>query len=195
MALFTIPPTRTDVTIARTVARWAKPAPEQIARAVTWGADEKILLALATVGWPCTRSRDASTRRAADHILTVSIVTSLLPHLVKHAVDQTRPDRLTVVGHLHGIALSGRRRDAFPSGHAVHMGALASAASILPPVARRTVRGLAIGLSLTRVLVLAHWASDVLVGFAAGFAIERLLRYGTKTPSTAGDVHIRNCHR
>ncbi|HJU05409.1 MAG TPA: phosphatase PAP2 family protein [Nitrospiraceae bacterium] len=85
-------------------------------------------------------------------------------------------DRRTVIGHLHGVSLSGQRDDAFPSGHALHMGALASAASALPTGPRRAVRGLAVGLSLTRVVVLAHWASDVVVGFALGAALERALR-------------------
>ncbi|MDB5621159.1 MAG: hypothetical protein JWQ24_5397, partial [Tardiphaga sp.] len=34
----------------------------------------------------------------------------------------------------------------------------------------------AIGLSLTRIVVLAHWTSDVIVGFAGGFIVERFLR-------------------
>jgi undecaprenyl-diphosphatase len=41
---------------------------------------------------------------------------------------------------------------------------------------------LAVGLSLTRVLVLAHWASDVIAGFALGAILERLLRLWTGYP-------------
>lgn len=89
---------------------------------------------------------------------------------MKSLFDQTRPDRKTVLGHVHGISFSGKRQDAFPSGHALHMGALASAAGPLPPGPRRAIRALAIGLSLTRVVVLAHWATDVLAGFALGTA-------------------------
>ena len=101
---------------------------------------------------------------------------------MKRLFDQTRPDRKTVVGHLNGVSFSGKREDAFPSGHALHMGALASAAGALPAVPRRIVRTLAIGLSLTRVAVLAHWASDVVAGFAVGMALERFLRYWTGFP-------------
>jgi membrane-associated phospholipid phosphatase len=39
-----------------------------------------------------------------------------------------------------------------------------------------------VGLSLTRVVVLAHWASDVLAGFALGSILERLLRLWTGYP-------------
>jgi membrane-associated phospholipid phosphatase len=56
------------------------------------------------------------------------------------------------------------------------MGALASAAGLLRPQPCWALRALAVALSATRVVVLAHWASDVVVGFAAGALLERLLR-------------------
>ena len=82
-------------------------------------------------------------------------------------------------GHFRGIPFSGKTYDAFPSGHAVHMGALASAATGLPPRQRNAVWALSAGLVLTRVVLLAHWASDVAVGFAVGIGIERALRFAT----------------
>ncbi|KJC62428.1 membrane protein [Bradyrhizobium sp. LTSPM299] len=175
----TIRPTRADVAIARTIARDTAPAPEQIARAMTWGADEKVLLVLAAAGWLASRGRSEALQRAGNHALLVTAAVSLLPHGLKILFDQTRPDRWTVIGHVHGVAFSGKREDAFPSGHALHMGALASAAGTLPPSPRRAIRALAVGLSLTRIAVLAHWASDVVVGFALGAVLERLLRLWT----------------
>jgi undecaprenyl-diphosphatase len=62
------------------------------------------------------------------------------------------------------------------------MGALASAAGALPAGPRRAIRALAVGLSLTRVVVLAHWASDVVAGFALGTILERALRLWTGYP-------------
>jgi membrane-associated phospholipid phosphatase len=185
----TIRPTEADVAIARTVARKTGPAPERLARALTWGADEKVLLALTAIGWLASRGAGAGEpmRRAANHAVLVAAAASLLPHGMKRLVDQTRPDRTTVVGHLHGISFSGKREDAFPSGHALHMGALASAASALPAGPRRVLRTLAVGLSLTRVAVLAHWASDVVAGFAVGMALERFLRCWTGFPQQ--EVH------
>jgi membrane-associated phospholipid phosphatase len=52
------------------------------------------------------------------------------------------------------------------------------------PVSRdkRAAGTLAVGLSLTRVIVLAHWASDVVAGFALGAVLERLLRLWTGYP-------------
>ena len=93
--------------------------------------------------------------------------------------DQQRPDRSTVLGHLRGIPLSGRRLDAFPSGHAVHIGALASAATLLPPARRNAVWAVGGGLVFTRIVLLAHWTSDVVAGLAVGALTERLLRFVT----------------
>ncbi|MBP2428843.1 phosphatase PAP2 family protein [Bradyrhizobium elkanii] len=76
-----------------------------------------------------------------------------------------------MIGHVHGIPLSGKRKDAFPSGHALHMGALASAPSALSAGLRRAIRVIAVGLTLTRIVILADWASDVvaeLVGLGCG---------------------------
>jgi membrane-associated phospholipid phosphatase len=172
-------PTGPDLAIARTIAHNAAPAPEAVARAVTWGADENVLLALAAAVWLASGGGTQALRRAGNHALLVTIAASLLPHGLKALVNQTRPDRRTVLGHLHGISFSGRREDAFPSGHAVHMGALASAAGTLPAGPRAAITTFALGLSLTRILILAHWASDVVVGFALGVGLERLLRLWT----------------
>jgi membrane-associated phospholipid phosphatase len=178
-------PSAPDVAIASAIAGHADPAPEELARALTWGADEKVLLVLAAVGWFASRGRGESLRRAGNHALLVSVAVSLLPHVLKTVFKQTRPDRLTIRGHLHGVSFSGKAEDAFPSGHAMHMGALASAAATLPPGPRRAMQALAVGLSLTRIVVLAHWTSDVVAGFTFGAVLERLLRLWTGYPLEA----------
>lgn len=179
MALIRIKPTRADVAIADGIAaRTGRPA-EHVAKALTWGADEHVLCALAFGWWLYARTRDTSVRRASDHILLTTLAASALPHALKTVFDQQRPDRLTALGHLHGIPLSGRRLDAFPSGHAVHIGALGSAATVLPPAQRNAVWAVGGALVLTRIVLLAHWASDVVVGLAVGAAVERLLRFVT----------------
>jgi len=175
MGLVTIRPTKADRAIANAIASRTTPDLEQAAELLTWGADEKLLLALSVGAW-LYAARRPRLRPVTDHILTVSLLSAVLPHLVKRAVDQTRPDRITVEGHRRGVPWSGRARDAFPSGHALHMGALASAAGLFPTPQRRIARGLAVALSATRILLLAHWTSDVVAGFAAGALIERLIR-------------------
>lgn len=181
----TVRPTAADVAISHAVARNTAPAPEEVAHTLTWAADEKVLLVLAAAGWLASRGCSAPLRRAGNHAMLVTVVASLLPHAMKTLFNQTRPDRRTVIGHLHGISFSGKREDAFPSGHALHMGALASAVGALPAGPRQAIRTVAVGLSLTRIVALAHWTSDVLAGFALGAVLERLLRLWTGYPLDA----------
>jgi undecaprenyl-diphosphatase len=183
MALVTIKPTELDMSIADEIVRHTTPGAEDLAKTLTWGADEHVLVALSAAAWLSARFWRSPKKPVADHLLVVALVTAALPHVLKSIFDQTRPDRLTVRGHRRGIPLSGRRNDAFPSGHAVHMGALASAAEILPAGRRRLVRGLAVALSLTRIALLAHWTTDVLAGFGLGVVVERMLRPRTLTYS------------
>ena len=184
MAFVTVRPTSLDIAIADEVADHATPGTEKAAEALTWSADEHVLVALAAASWFYVQFRRPAARLLADHVLAVSVMTAVLPHLLKSLFDQTRPDRLTVRGHYRGVPISGRRNDAFPSGHALHMGALASAAGLLPARRRRTARALAVGLSLTRIALLAHWSTDVLAGFALGIGVERLLRPWTMARRT-----------
>ncbi len=176
MVPYRIPPMQGDVAIANAVAKYTNPSTEQVAELLTWGADEHVLLAAAAAWWLLCRQGTAQQRRNSNHLLLTTLTTSLLPHLLKSIFDQERPDRLTVLGHLHGVPISGKPRDAFPSGHAVHIGALASAASVLPPAQRNAVWAFGAGLAATRIALLAHWASDVVAGLALGALAERLLR-------------------
>jgi hypothetical protein len=191
MALVRVRPTSADISIANTVSSYTGPATEQAAGALTWGADEHVLCALAAGWWLYSRSKSIDQRRASDHVLLTTLVASALPHLLKRVFDQERPDRRTIRGHWHGVPFSGKRLDAFPWGHAVHIGALASAASVLPASQRNLAWSIGTGLVLTRVILLAHWASDVLVGLAVGAVTERLLRhftrYGRKTDPSPDD--------
>ena len=173
---YRIPPTTSDIQIANIVAEYTSPRAERAAEWLTWGADEHVLLAIAAAWWLYCRSRPLRVRRNSDHILLTTLVVSVVPHLLKSIFDQRRPDRLTVRGHLHGVPLSGKPLDAFPSGHAMHVGALVSAATVLPPAKRNLVWTFGAGLVSTRIVLLAHWASDVIAGLALGALAERLLR-------------------
>ena len=146
---YRIPPTRTDIAIANAVADHTNARTERAAELLTWGADEHVLLAMAAGWWLYCRGRPAHDRRSSDHILLTTLAVSLAPHLLKSIFDQRRPDRLIMRGHLRGVPVSGKPLDAFPSGHAMHVGALASAATVLPPAKRNLVWALGAGLVLT----------------------------------------------
>jgi membrane-associated phospholipid phosphatase len=197
MAPIRVPPTSADVSIANAIAARTGRPTEQVAQALTWGADEHILCALAGAWWLYCRSKDAGCRRASDHVLLTTVVASALPHLFKMVFDQERPDRTTVRGHWRGVPFSGKRLDAFPSGHAVHVGALASAATALPKQQRNIVWSVGVALVLTRIVLLAHWASDVTIGLAVGAVTERLLRlltgYGRKRIDVVGNTMRSRC--
>ena len=172
-------PTRLDRDVAGAVVQHAGPFWEKIAEGATWGADEHVLIGAAAVFWILSRGGSGQERTAGNHLFAASVLTGALPHLLKNFFNQRRPDRLTAIGHLHGIPISGRPNDAFPSGHAMHMGALAGAASAFPSPYRETTWAASVGISLTRIFVLAHWTSDVVVGFAGGLLLERMLRRWT----------------
>src|ERR1700735_4845941 len=65
----TVRPTKADRAIAREIARDTGPAPEEVARALTWGADEKVLLVLAAAGWLGPRRRGEPLRCGGHHAL------------------------------------------------------------------------------------------------------------------------------
>lgn len=176
MAPYRIPPTKSDIAIAKAVSAHTSIRGERTAELLTWGADEHVMLAVATGWWLFCRRASAQDRRNSDHLLLTTLAVSLIPHLLKSVFDQRRPDRLTILGHLHGVPFSGKANDAFPSGHAMHVGALASAATALSPTKRTIAWAFGAGLALTRIVLLAHWASDVLAGLALGAMTERLLR-------------------
>src|SRR3954464_6304647 len=120
----TIRPTSADVKIARAVARHTDRRTERASKLLTWGADEHVLCAAAVLWWLYARTRPRQ-QRAANHVLLTTLAATALPHALKGVFNQRRPDRLTVIGHLRGIPISGKPLDAFPSGHAIHIGAIA----------------------------------------------------------------------
>jgi len=174
-APISLPPTRADLTVAHACARHVTPGLEHALQTMTWAADEKVILAGTAALWACTRGRrcQEATRRRADHMLAGAVIASALPHLIKLLVRRRRPDRTVVRGKRHGIPLSGKAWDSFPSGHALHLGALARDLHALSPPALRPLLWPALaGLAASRVLLLAHYPSDVIGGLALGAAID-----------------------
>lgn len=170
-----LPASRFDISCARAIERWVGPGTERLLGVVTWAADEKVLLAAAALAWPIVRRR-GSTRlaRRADAAALAMLVAVILPHGIKRVVDRTRPDRILVGPRRHGIPRSGNARDSFPSGHALHLGVLASTLSALVPGRwRPAVWGGAALLAGSRLGLLAHYPTDVAAGLGLGVVLDR----------------------
>jgi undecaprenyl-diphosphatase len=168
-------PTRADLAVARACARHVTPGIERTLQTLTWAADEKVILAMTAAFWAATRGArcEEATRRRADHMLVAAGIASALPHLLKLIVRRRRPDRTVVRGRRHGIPRSGNPWDSFPSGHALHVGALARTAHEVVPRRLWPLLWPALaGLAVSRVLLLAHYPSDVVGGLALGLAVD-----------------------
>jgi membrane-associated phospholipid phosphatase len=173
-----LPPTAADLAIARGAGRIARPAEERGLQVITWLADEKVVLAGTALLWLWVHadSQEHGKRRRADHMLLCVAAAGIVPHLFKHVVRRRRPDRTIARGLRRGIPRSGNAWDSFPSGHAVHLGAIARSLGLLAPPRWRPLvwPGLA-ALAATRILLLAHYASDVAAGLLMGVALDRAL--------------------
>jgi undecaprenyl-diphosphatase len=171
-----------DRWVASLIARNRSRRFERPLQWLTHGADERLLLPAVSLYWLLSRGGGKRQASRADHVFLTMVTTAILPHLLKGVIDQERPDRCEIHGDRQGVPRSGKAFDAFPSGHAVHMGALASALSRLAPRHQLLIWGLTTSLAMTRVVLLAHWLSDVVVGETLGIAIENLLHAIDRTP-------------
>ncbi len=91
MARISVPPTRLDKDVARVIARRTDPPIEGGAEALTWGADEHVLIVAAAIGWLLTRKSEEPVSRLSTHVLVCSLATAILPHVLKAFVEQERP--------------------------------------------------------------------------------------------------------
>jgi len=176
--LINLPPTEVDKAVADLCARRAQPSLEETLRVLTWLADEKILLTGAVLCWLYTRAASDGRRlpRAADQMVCSIAIAGVVPHLFKRLVSRERPDRSRVHGVRRGIPKSGKAWDSFPSGHAVHVGALASAMSGMSGEKwRPLIWSAATVLAGTRVVLLAHNLTDVIAGLGIGVLIQKFV--------------------
>jgi undecaprenyl-diphosphatase len=179
MALFRIRPTRADIEIAERISDRTCPEVEQIAKILTWGADEHVICALAAgLVALLQASRRAGSYRQQPYPAHDGrgYAAAAFPEVDLRSETPRPSDGPRAP---YGVPFSGKPLDAFPSGHAIHVGALASAATVLPPAKRNLAWSIGAGLVLTRIVLLAHRTSDVIAGLAIGAAVERLLRHWT----------------
>jgi membrane-associated phospholipid phosphatase len=187
-ALIELPPTSFDKRVAHDVSGRVTPRFERAMGVVTWLADEKVVLTASVLGWAYCRlvCRKPEAVRSADHVVLCVAAAGLLPHLFKRLVNRERPNRKIFFGWLRGIPRQGNPYDSFPSGHAIHLAALVA------PLRRVGPRGLrpylwpaAASLAMTRVMLLAHYPTDVAAGLAIGAGLEAAIAQLSRAPTGA----------
>jgi undecaprenyl-diphosphatase len=161
------------------MARHASPPLARAMTAIGWTTDARVLLGLGAA-YRLAAGRDPARRRRANHVLAVIGTTTILHHAIKKLIRQKRPDRAEVHGARNGVPLTGNASEAFPSGHAMHAGALASMVAHALPGHTAAIWAAGGAIAAARIVLLAHWTSGVVAGFAAGAAVERIWRRRTR---------------
>lgn len=95
----------------------------------------------------------------------------LLTTAVKHVVGRARP-YLFDESHIFNADFTSLTSEfaSFPSGHATTLGSLIGIATLISPRLGAVALALGLPLSFTRIVVGAHYTSDVIAGLALGFA-------------------------
>lgn len=165
-----------DRGVARFIAHRTTPPVERASAVAALAGDEHVLAAVVACVWLASRGASRPVRQRVDHLGASVVAAIVLSHLTKDLFWQQRPDRRVIHGRRHGVPRSGKPTDSFPSGHALQIGAVAAAVAHGWPRAARFAWPLCGVVAAARVVLLAHWLSDVLTGVAGGILLERLLR-------------------
>ena len=117
-------------------------------------------------------------RERACYVLGVLATSGLLAQVVKHLVGRARPRMMPAFGPYHFDLLSMEADFAsFPSGHAATVFAMAVALSLLMPRCRVPLFVFAVLVAASRIVVEAHYASDVVAGGFLGVASALLVTW------------------
>ncbi|HET8748300.1 MAG TPA: phosphatase PAP2 family protein [Ramlibacter sp.] len=105
-------------------------------------------------------------------LLPTFVVGALSTHAVKWLLAVPRPAGTALLPQLHVIGAAFRAPVSMPSGHALTAAATAALLCLVVPGSRAALRwllaGAAVAISVSRVVVGAHWPSDILVGAGMG---------------------------
>jgi membrane-associated phospholipid phosphatase len=103
------------------------------------------------------------------YLLTSIALSGLLANVLKRVIGRARPEHFQDYGVFSFSPFSGHASfESFPSGHATTIGAFFAAFSLLFPRYRIPFIACALWLGMTRVMVGAHYPSDVIAGLALG---------------------------
>ena len=133
-----------------------------------------LIVALTFVDWrrleTSGRLRLARTYAYACHLFGSVALAGILTNILKVVFGRARPALLEDYGSFaFRLARFGDQFASFPSGHATTMGAVTATFMILVPPARLPIFLVGFSLALSRIVVRAHFPSDVAAGFTIGF--------------------------
>lgn len=122
--------------------------------------------------WAFFIKKDKSLARAALYILSAVIISGLICDAIKIIAGRARPT-LYFSQHLYGFYFweFTSRLQSFPSGHATTIAAFATACSLLWPRVSWLLLILTLLVTASRLVVGAHYLSDVIIGAYLGFFI------------------------
>lgn len=132
-----------------------------------------IVFALAYGAWrrrppSAARTRAGYIATAAAYMFLSVALSGIISNIVKRFVGRGRPPVFDEYGAFHFKPFSGALYESFPSGHATTDGAIAMAVAVLCPAVRVPVLIIGGFLALTRIMVGAHYLSDVIAGYSFG---------------------------
>lgn len=136
--------------------------------------------------------RHRATLRTGGRMLAAHALATGAKTIIKRSIDRTRPDHALHAGYRAGPGNSDAHElSSFPSGHTAGAVAVAQAVAREAPVLAAPVRLLALAVAIVQLPRAKHYASDVVVGAAIGWAGERAASAALDRLLPSGDPYIR----
>lgn len=115
------------------------------------------------------RCQAAQISRIGGYLLLSTALSGIVANLLKRLIGRARPEHFHDWGIFGFSPLAGRAGfESFPSGHATTIGAFFAAMSFFFPRYRLAFVVCALWLAATRVMIGAHYPSDVVAGLILG---------------------------